>query len=82
MTQTIITTREGTTTALSEETMAAFGERLRGQLLFPADASFEDAELSEVKARSEDLADLDDMSTAEAFFEAEDSEIRRTIETI
>jgi FAD/FMN-containing dehydrogenase len=43
MTQTIITTREGTTTALSEETMAAFGERLRGQLLFPADASFEDA---------------------------------------
>ena len=37
MAQTTIATRDGTTTALSEETVGAFRQRLRGPLLFPED---------------------------------------------
>ncbi|WP_440765721.1 FAD-binding oxidoreductase [Natronorubrum sp. DTA7] len=43
MTQTTVATREGTTTTLPRETVEAFREHLRGQLLSPADAGFEEA---------------------------------------
>ena len=42
MTQTTIATRDGTTTALPEETVGAFRQRLRGPLLSPEDEGFEE----------------------------------------
>lgn len=43
MTQTTIATPEGTSKTLPEETIEAFNQRLRGPLLFPSDAGFEEA---------------------------------------
>ncbi|WP_458211089.1 FAD-binding oxidoreductase, partial [Haladaptatus sp. NG-SE-30] len=43
MTQTTITSREGSTTTLSGETIEAFSQRVRGALLFPSDSGFEEA---------------------------------------
>ena len=43
MTQATISTRDGTTTTLSEETLEEFRHRLRGPTLTSADAGFEDA---------------------------------------
>lgn len=42
-TQTTFATREGATTTLPEETVEAFGQRVRGPLLFPSDSGFEEA---------------------------------------
>ena len=41
--RTTVATREGETTALSEETVEAFARRLRGPLLFPSDSDFDEA---------------------------------------
>ena len=43
MTPTTIATRDGTTTALTEDTVGAFRQRLRGPLLSPEDEGFEEA---------------------------------------
>lgn len=43
MTQTTITTRDGMTATLTEETLENFRRRLRGSLLTPDDAGFEEA---------------------------------------
>lgn len=43
MTQTTFTTREGATTSLSETTVETFRQDLRGPVLSPADAGFEEA---------------------------------------
>jgi len=45
MTRTPIATRDGSSATLSEETLEAFGQRLRGPLLAPTDEDFEEATL-------------------------------------